>query len=222
MKKVFKIATVVASLAVVVNTASADDKIGFVTPQFLIQNHPLFSESSDFAKKVQQERKTIGIEEKRLAEEDKSLIAQAKELKKEEDKVVEQIKAKRAALSKEAPKLRSKDIKKRQEAIAALAQAFEKKAQAFNKKEVAFREKVANFRKKAKEVNQSLAMEEAKVRSQVIKQIDAKIKEIAEDKDYTIILNANTVVFTSKEKNNLDEIVLKAVGGKMPELSAKK
>ncbi|MBR0573734.1 MULTISPECIES: OmpH family outer membrane protein [Pasteurellaceae] len=222
MKKVFKIATLVASLAIVVNTANAKDKIGFVTPQFVIQNHPLFAESSDFSKKVQQERKALEIEEQRLAEEEKSLVVQAKELKEEEDKVVEQIKAKREALSKQAPKLRSKEIKKRQEAIVTLANAFEKKAQAFNKKEIAFREKVVNYRKKSEKVGQTLAMEEAKVRSQIIKQIDGKIKEIAEDKGYTIILNANSVVFASEKENNLDEEVLKAVGGTMPELPAKK
>ncbi|MDP8078709.1 OmpH family outer membrane protein [Phocoenobacter skyensis] len=221
MKNVFKVATLVASLAMASNVANATDKIGFITPEFVIQNHPLFSSSSELAKKVQEERKFLEIEDKRLGEENKALVAEAKELRAEDEKLGKEITAKKAKLEKDAPRLRSKEIKKRQDAIIALADKFQKKLNAFQKKEMAFKQKVASFQKKSQEVQRKLAIEENKVRKEVVDQVNEKLQKIAKSKGYTMVLDTNAIVFVSSKENDLSNEVLKAVGGKVPEVPTK-
>ncbi|MDG6882197.1 Outer membrane protein 26 precursor [Phocoenobacter uteri] len=217
MKKVFKIATIVTSLALASNIAVADNKIGFITPEFVIQNHPLFSASSDFAKGVKEERNALAEIEKKLAGEEKALVEEGDKLKKEEDGVVKEIQAKSEKLKKDAPRLRSKDIQKRQDEISKIADKFQQKMAAFQEKRMAFGKKVAEFRQKAEETRRKLAMEEAKVRGQVVKQIDDKLKEIATDKGYNIVLDSSAVMFTTEQENDLSDEVLKAVGGVVPQ-----
>ncbi|QIW15427.1 hypothetical protein A4G20_03320 [Pasteurellaceae bacterium RH1A] len=231
MKNVFKFASLSATLALAMGAAHAADKIGFISPEFIMANHPAFvNPESDFVKAVKKEEeafaeddKKFADEDKKLAEENKALEAEGKKLQTEQAAVEKSIKQKAAALEKEAPRLRSADIKKRQDAINAEGKAFERKVTAFQKKEDAFRKKVADFQKRAAEfqdkVNQSqraLAVERAKVQEEVIGQVNDAIKKVAANKGYTLVLDAKAVMFTTSENDDISEEVLKEVGGTLP------
>lgn len=218
MKNLLKVSAVSVAFVLAANVANAADKIGFINPQFVVNNHPLLADpNSEFVKSVDAQEQRLAEEDKKLAEEDKALTEEAEKLKKEEAAVTQSLNKKSAALEKEAPRLRSAEIKKRQDAITGEAKAFQKKIANFQAKEAAFKQKVEAFQKKMSEEQRVFAEKRAATEKQVIEQVNAAVKEIAKAKNYTLILDTNTVIYTANETtDDLSEEVLKAVGGTVP------
>ncbi len=220
MKHLFKIAAVASALAFVSQSSLASDNIAYVNPTFLMQNHPtLTNPESEFVKEMKAEEAKFAEEEKKLAAEEKKIADDAKKLKSEEKAVSESMKKKVAALEKEAPRLRSGDIKKRQDAINAEAKAFQNKVDAIQKREAAFLKKVEEFQKKFGGVQRELAAKQAKAQQSVIGEVEKAIAETAKAKGYTLVLDSTAVLYTQNEGNDITEAVFKAIGGefKKPE-----
>lgn len=77
MKKLFKLAAVAAALTFGANVVNANDKIGFVDPNFLMQNHPFAIEAEQkFEKFVKENQSKFEAENKALEAEEKKLIAE--------------------------------------------------------------------------------------------------------------------------------------------------
>ncbi len=216
MKKLFKVATIATTLAIATNVANASDKIGFIAPEFVIQNHPLLSSNSDFAKNIAEQNKLLTEENKKLEEEYKALNQEAAALKAEENKITKVMAKKANDLKKKAPRLRRKEIEKRQNEILSLESKFKKKVIAFQQKEMAFKKKESEFQQKSENVRIKFANQERQLRIKAVADIEGKLKELAKAKGYTLILNSSAVAFTSKDENNVSEEILKAVGGIVP------
>lgn len=257
MKKLFKVAALSTAFALA-GFANANDKIGFADAGYLMQNHPLTLEAASkfekFAKNNTQfdgEEKKLAEEDKKLAEENKTLTAErskleadAKKLKAEQGTVEASLKKKVAALEKEAPRLRSKEIQARQNAINAEAKAFQNKVEAlqkreaeFSKKGQAFQKKVEAFQKKAQDFQAKInkankdagGLDPVAVQKQVVDEINAAIKEVADEKGYTLVFQpaSGMVVYAKDESADITEVVLEKlkakskVGGSAPKAEAK-
>lgn len=168
MKNVFKLAAVVAGLSMFSGVANAVENIGYVNTNVLVQNHPLATNTDP-----------------KLVE---SIKADQAALEKEEKAIINKFET----LKKDAPKLRSADIKKREDAINADRKAFEKKVAAFEKK---------------------VAEAENKVRQAIYTNIQQSINEVAKNKGYTLVIDANAVMYTQNENNDLTNDVYKVITG---------
>lgn len=166
MKNVFKVAAITAGLMMTSGVANAVENIGFINVSALIQNHPLAQNPDPQSVKYIQE--------------------QEKKLTAEEDSIVKKIEL----LKKEAPKLRSADIKKRQDAINVDRKAFEQKAAEFEK---------------------HLAETQNKVRNEILTSIQTNLDQVATAKGYTLVLDTNMVVFAKNAENDITEAVYKAI-----------
>lgn len=168
MKNVFKLAAVVAGLSMFSGVANAVENIGYVNANLLVQNHPLATNTDP--------------------ELVKSIKADQAALEKEEKAILNKFEA----LKKEAPKLRSADIKKREDAINADRKAFDKKVAAFERK---------------------VAEAENKMRQAIYTNIQQSINEVAKNKGYTLVLDAGSVLYTQNEANDLTNDVYKVITG---------
>lgn len=248
MKNLFKLAAVASALAFSANTVNANEKIGFVDPNFLIQNHPLTIEANDkftkfmkdteskFAPREKQlaaENKALSDEEKALLDERRKIEEDAQKLQKEQVTLEAAMKKKVAQLEKDAPRLKAKEIQARQNKINAEAKPFQNKVSALQQREVEFGKKAEEFQKRADEFQKKVAAfqeEIAKVQKEsgvitpeqvqqkVVEDINAKIKQVAESKGYTLVLPPSVALY-AKDGNAADitEEILVAMGGKMPE-----
>lgn len=113
---------------------------------------------------------------------DKELEAPLKSLQEAEKKIV----AKIEALQKEAPKLRAADIQKREEEINKLREAYQKQ--------------MAELQQK----NEELQFEE---RSKLLQGIQTAANQVAEKGNYTLVLDANSVVYTVNGKDITEEVL---------------
>lgn len=210
MKKFAKIATLTAALALATSVAQAAEKIGYVNPNYLVQNHPLLTDpNAEFVKAMNAHQAQFADEEKKLAEVEKQLVEEGQKLQAEGQKLDESLKKKSEALEKEAPRLRSADIKKRQDAIAAEANAFQKKIDALQKREQEFRTQVEAFQKKLGEAQAALGEKQAKVQQEVVGLVEKAIKDAAKAKGYTLVLDSTAVMYTENEGNELTEEIYK-------------
>ncbi|MGQ0286965.1 OmpH family outer membrane protein [Pasteurellaceae bacterium 22721_9_1] len=170
MKKIVKVTALSLALGFA-SAAMAAENIAFINAGFLFQHHP---EREAIAQKLDKEFKGKADQ-----------LAAAK--KKIEGKI--------AALKKEAPNLRSADIKKREDEINKLMKDHDAQAQKFQQNA------------------QALENEE---RAKLLESIQTATNNLAKEKGYTYVLDANSVVFAVDGKD-ITEDVLKAMGGKLPE-----
>lgn len=233
MKKLFKAATVTAALATA-GLAQASDTIGFVDPNYLLQNHPVAIDAAQkFEKFMKEGQSKFADEDKKLAEENKALTAErnklesdAKKLQEEQTKVEASLKKKSAALEKDAPRLRSKEIQARQNAIEAEYKAFQNKVLAIQKREADFGKKAEAFQKKADAFQEKLnkaqqeagGMDPQAVQKQVVEEINATVKEVAKSKGYTLVLPPSVALYAEDETKDITEKVLEALKAKHPEI----
>ncbi|WP_150538493.1 OmpH family outer membrane protein [Actinobacillus vicugnae] len=233
MKKLFKIATVTAALATA-GLAQASDTIGFVDPNYLLQNHPVALDAAQkFEKFMKEDQSKFADEDKKLAEENKALTAErnkiesdAKKLQAEQSKVEASLKKKSAALEKDAPRLRSKEIQARQNAIEAEYKAFQNKVAAIQKREAEFGKKAEAFQKKADAFQEKLnkaqqeagGMDPQALQKQVVDEINSTIKEVAKSKGYTLVLPPSVALYAEDESKDITEKVLDALKAKHPEI----
>lgn len=233
MKNVFKIVAVASTLALSVNIAQANDKIGFADPGYLLQNHPEMVEVAKKIEKMVEASKTkFADEEKKLSEEDKSLSAEfkkieedAQKLQKEQGSLEASLKKKIAALEKEAPRLRSKEIQSRQNAIQAEQKAFQNKVSALQKRETelrkkadAFQQKVVAFQEKVQKEQSEASLNTEEIQKKAVDDINATIKSVAEAKGYTLVLLPSAALYAKDESADITEVVLDAIKAKVSSL----
>ena len=232
MKNLFKLATVTLALSFSAQFANANEKIGFVDPTYLLQNHPAMLEAGEkieqfmkeSEKKFADENAKLTAEEKNLTAERKKIEEDAKKLQKEQSTVEATLKKKVAALEKEAPRLRSKEIQARQEAINKEYKAFQNKVAAIQKREVDFSKKAEDFQKKVNAFQEKLEKEQktangfdpAEVQKKAVDDINATIKKLAEAKGYTLILSPTIALYAKDEKADITEEVLTAIKANTP------
>lgn len=232
MKNLFKLATLTSVMAFGA-AAQAADSIGFVDPNFLMQNHPLMLEANaKVADEMKKNAPAFEAEEKAIADEDKALLAErqkleeeAKKIPAEQSKIEAEMKKDIAQLEKDAPRLRAKEIQARQDKINAKMKPLQKKVEGLQKKEAdliqraeKLQQKVVAFQQKVAEAQQKAsAALPADLQQRVIEDINAKIKSVAEAKGYTVVLNPSVAFYAKNEKADITEEVLVAVGGKLPE-----
>lgn len=126
-----------------------------------------------------------------------------KDFKPQVDQLAEskkKIEGKIAALNKEAKNLRSADIKKREDEINKLMKEHDEKA--------------AKFQQQVQQI-------ESEEDTKLLASIQTAANNIAKEKGYTYVIDANTVVFAVEGKDITEE-VFKAIGGKLPEPKAEK
>lgn len=247
MKKLFKLATVTASLAFgAAANVQASDSIGFVDPQFLMQNHPLLLEANEkYAKfvknnetKFANEDKALAAENKTISNKEKALISKrnklesdAKALQKEQSSLEAQSKKKMAELDKNTrlstkmkqeqfDKAMSGKIKAFQNKVAAIQKReadFTKEAAAFQKEAEAFQKKVNAFQSKLNKAQKEAGgYDPAEVQKKVVDDINATIKKVADERGYTLVFHPSAAIYAKDESKDITEAVLVAMGGKMP------
>lgn len=162
MKNLVKATALSLGLA---TAAFAADNIAFINAGYLFQNHP---DREAIAKKLDEEFK-----------------APAEKLQANKKSIDEKI----AALQKEAPRLKSADIKKKEDEINKLMKDHD--------------EQVAKFQAE----NQKRENEE---RAKLLESIQTATNNIAKTKGYTYVLDANSVVFAAEGKD-ISEEVLKSI-----------
>lgn len=162
MNNALKITAVAATLALGSSMAMANENIAYVNGGYLIQNHP---ERAMLLKNI-----------------DAQLKAPVDALKKEQQVIVD----KRNALEKAAPKLRSKEIKTREDAINALIQKYQKDARALQVKN-------AELQRQA----------EATIATSIRSATD----KVAKADKYTYVLDANAIVYAMDGKDITKQVM---------------
>ena len=185
MKKVVKLTALSLALVFTSSLAMAEENIAFVSAEYLFQNHP---DRKAIADKLESEFKPTAD---KLAE--KQIDAKIADVQKKVD-------AKVAALQKDAPKLRSADIKKREDEINKFA----------NDEQTAINKLIAEHDKKAKEFQDSYAKRENEETSKMVASIQTATNNVAKQKNYTLVLDDRSVVYAADGKNITEE-VLKAI-----------
>lgn len=224
MKNLFKLTTLAVTLSFAANLANANEKIGFADTGYLLKNHPTVIEANqklesalkEIEKKYADENQKLVDEEKALVNERNKIDADAQKLLKEQDAVEASIKKKTTALEKDAPRLRSKEIQARQDAINNELKAFQNKVSAIQKREGELNTKADALQKKIKAFQEKLAKEEQninvadanEVQKVAVSDIDKAIKTLAEQKGYTLILSPTVAFYAKDEKADITEEVL--------------
>lgn len=237
MKNVFKLAAVSAAFTLFTHTTNAADKIGFVDPTYVLQNHPAMIEAgqrieqiaAEIKKKFETEEQKLADEDKALGEEFKKIEEEAKKLHQEQSKVENSIKKKMAALDKEAPKLRAKEIQARRNAIQAEQKAFQAKVDALQKKDNDLRAKTEAFQNKVSEFQQKVAKEQKEnsfdttaVQKIAIEDVNAAIKMVADQRGYTVVLQTSNALYAKDDKSaDLTDAVLNEIKAKAKPAQAK-
>ncbi|QIM62804.1 hypothetical protein A1D29_05580 [Pasteurellaceae bacterium Orientalotternb1] len=226
MKNVFKLAAIAAAFTFPATLANANDKIAFADPNFLLQNHPeMVIASQKIEKAVQEAKNKFADEEKKLTEEDKALSDEfqkieedAQKLKKEQDALEASLKKKVAALDKDAPRLRSKEIQARQNAIQNEQKTFQKKVDAIQKREAdfrkkadAFQDKVAQFQQKLEQEQNAMNIDTTEIQKKAVEDVNVAIKAVAESKGYTLVLIPSVALYAKDETANITEEVLSSL-----------
>ncbi|MBE2898042.1 OmpH family outer membrane protein [Pasteurellaceae bacterium 20609_3] len=113
---------------------------------------------------------------------DDELKGPAEKLQAAEKKIVDKMKA----LEKEAPKLRRADIQKREDEINKLRQSYQEQVNAFQQK------------------NEKLQYEE---RAKLLQSIQEATNEVAKEKNYTYVIDANALVYAADGKDITKEVL---------------
>lgn len=237
MKNLFKIATIASLFTFSTNNVIASDKVGFVDPNYLLQNHPAMVEAAQKIENTLAEiKKKFAEEEKKLQEEDialsneyKKIEDDAKKLHQEQASLEVSLKKKIEALDKEAPRLRSKDIQARQNAIQAEQKAFQNKVDELQKREndlraktEAFQVKVVEFQQKVEKEQQASTFDTTETQKTAVNDVNAAIKSIAEQKGYTVVLPTSTALYAKDDKSaDLTDAVLNEIKAKAKPAQAK-
>lgn len=213
MKNLFKLTVITTTMAFASSASIAADKIAYADANYLVQNHPLFTDpNAEFVLALQTSRAKISEEEQKLAEREKALAEELQKYQEEEKSFSEALQKKISALEKEAPRLRSADIKKRQDAINAEAQAFQKKFEGLQQRELAFRADVDAFRQRVAEADRQLAEQRAKIHDTVVvPEIRKVIAETAKKKGFNLVLDSTVVLHTDTQDNEITQEIFKAL-----------
>ncbi len=233
MKNFFKYSTLALALSSAA-VANAADTIGFVDPNYVMQNHPVILDATlkfeQFAKESQskfgEEDKKLMAENKRLTEERNKIEADAQKLQKEQATVEASIKKKVEQLEKDAPRLRAKEIQARKDKIDAEAKAFQNKVNSIQKREKDFATKAQDFQKRAEEFQKKIeaaskdfsGVNPQEAQKQAIKEVNDTIKEVAKSKGYTLVLQPQVALYAEDESKDITEAVLEAIKAKHPEI----
>lgn len=217
MKNIFKIVTFTTALTLVTTVAKANENIGFADANYLFQSHPLIlAEEAKMAKLMEENQKNFSAEEKNLAAEGNKLQSDAKKLEQEMQSVESSLKKKIAALEKDAPRLRAREIQARQQLIENEQKLFQNKVVAFQKREDEFKKKVSMFQAKVEKINRELSTNtySADVQKQVVEQINSIIKEVAQEKGYTMVVSTSSILYTADESRDTTNEVFQRLKSK--------
>lgn len=187
MKKTVKLTALSLALAFTSAFAVAQDNVAFISGDYLFENHP--------------DRKAVAAQiEAEFKPTMEKLAANKKMIDEKIAASEKKIEAKIAALQKDAPKLRAADIKKREDEINKLGATEQEE---INKL-------VAAHDAEVKKYQDAYNKRESEEGAKLIDSIQTTINNIAKEKNYTVVLNANAVVFAVDGKNITEE-VLKAI-----------
>lgn len=187
MKKFAKLTTLSVILGLASGVAMANENIAVINVDYLYSHHPdRVAAFKQLETKLKAPAEKLKVEEKALAE--------------KKAQFTKELDGKVKALEKAMPKLRAKEIKKRQEAIAKLAQQREEE---LKKLYTAFQQKVMAFNAES----QALEVETNK---RLLTEIQKATNEVAKKDKYTLVLNDKSVVYSGDNKNITEE-VLKAL-----------
>jgi len=163
MKKITaKMTALSLALALTSSFAMAAENIAFIDAGYLFQNHP--------------EREAIA---KKLDAEFKDPAEKLQANKKKIDGKIE-------ALKKEAPKLRSADIQKREDEINKLMREHDEQVQKFQ---------IENEKRQNEE------------RAKLLENIQLATNTVAKEKGFTYVIDANSVVFAVDGKDISDDVL---------------
>lgn len=184
MKNIAKVTALALGIALVSGYAAAEEKIAFINAGYIFQNHP---DRQAVADKLDAEFKPVA---EKLAASKKAV----------DDKIVaarKKVEAKVAALEKDAPRLRQADIQKRQEEINKLGAAEDAELQKLMQEQD----------KKVQEFQAQNEKRQAEERGKLLDSIQTATNNLAKEKGYTYVLDANSVVFAVEGKDITEEVL---------------
>ena len=184
MKNIVKVTALALGIALASGYAAAEEKIAFINPGYIFQNHP---DRQAVADKLDAEFKPVA---EKLAASKKAV----------DDKIVaarKKVEAKVAALEKDAPRLRQADIQKRQEEINKLGAAEDAELQKLMQEQD----------KKVQEFQAQNEKRQAEERGKLLDSIQTATNNLAKEKGYTYVLDANSVVFAVEGKDITEEVL---------------
>ncbi|PJG84962.1 OmpH family outer membrane protein [Conservatibacter flavescens] len=188
MKNVLKVTALSLALAFTATAAQAEENIAFINAGYLFQNHPdrqavadkLDAEFKPQADKLEASKKNI---DDKIAAERKKIDAKVAELQKDAKN----------------PKQRPSELQKREADI--------QKQQATAEEEI--NKLVTEHDKAAQEFQANYEKRQMEERTKLLESIQTATNKVAKDKKYTLVLDANAVVFG--DGKDITEEVLKAI-----------
>lgn len=184
MKSIVKVTALSMALALSSGFANADENIAFINAGYLFQNHP---DRQAVADKLDAELKPIAD---KLAESKKSIDAKMADARKKIDAKIE-------SLQKEASRLRQADIQKRQDEIAKLGA----------NEEAQINKLVQEHEQKVQEFQVQSDKRQNEERAKLLESIQTATNNLAKQKGYTYVLDANSVVFAIDGKDITEEVL---------------
>lgn len=184
MKSIVKVTALSMALALASGFANADENIAFINAGYLFQNHP---DRQAVADKLDAELKPIAD---KLAESKKSIDAKMADARKKIDAKIE-------SLQKEASRLRQADIQKRQDEIAKLGA----------NEEAQINKLVQEHEQKVQEFQVQSDKRQNEERAKLLESIQTATNNLAKQKGYTYVLDANSVVFAIDGKDITEEVL---------------
>lgn len=209
MKKAVKLTALSLGLAFASSFAMAEDNIAFLNVDYLFANHPgrqaelkkLDEEFKAPADKLKADEKVL--QDKKVSFE-KEIDNKAKSIEKE-------VNAKVKALEKDAPRLRQADIKKRQDEISSFAKKRQDEvAKLAQQRDADFKKLVEEHQKNVAKFQSDAQKRETELNKKVLTEIQTTATNVAKAKNYNIVLDEKTVVYTVEGKD-ITEDVLKAL-----------
>ena len=184
MKSIVKVTALSMALALASGFANADENIAFINAGYLFQNHP---DRQAVADQLDAELKPSAD---KLAESKKSIDAKMADARKKIDAKIE-------SLQKEASRLRQADIQKRQDEIAKLGA----------NEEAQINKLVQEHEQKVQEFQVQSDKRQNEERAKLLESIQTATNNLAKQKGYTYVLDANSVVFAIDGKDITEEVL---------------
>ena len=184
MKNIAKVTALALGIALASGYAAAEEKIAFINAGYIFQNHP---DRQAVADKLDAEFKPVAekLAASKKAVDDKIAAARKK------------VEAKVSALEKDAPRLRQADIQKRQEEINKLGAAEDAELQKLMQEQD----------KKVQEFQAQNEKRQSEERGKLLDSIQTATNNLAKEKGYTYVLDANSVVFAVEGKDITEEVL---------------
>ncbi|OZN26025.1 hypothetical protein CFY87_02175 [Actinobacillus seminis] len=209
MKKAVKLTALSLGLALASSFAMAEENIAFLNVDYAFVNNPTRqAELKKMDKEFKAPADKLKADEKVLQDKKASFEKEIDDKAKAIDKEIE---SKVKSLEKDAPKLRQADIKKRQDGISALAKKRQGEIQELiSQRNADFNKLVEEHQKNVAKFQADVQQREREINQKALVEIQKTATDIAKAKNFSIVLDEKTVVYTVEGKD-ITEDVLKAL-----------